>query len=72
MTTDEQRAAIDREMELFRRLAGAPRDVQLGCTRVSHDRLGYCTVCTPPQPKGELPLELLSWRLLALREALDD
>ena len=55
-------AAIDRDLRALReRLA---QRIRLGCSTISHDRLGYCS--------GDVGVdaadELLGWRLLALRE----
>lgn len=63
--------AIDRELQAFRTEAGAPRPLRLGCTTVSHDRLGFCSSCPIPFRDAEdrTILELLCWRLLALRDA---
>lgn len=55
--------AIERELRHIRARAGAPRERRLGCSTVSHDRLGFCNGCDPNRT------EILGWRLLALREA---
>lgn len=61
--------AIDREQRWVRESAGAPRPISLGCSTISHARLGFCSACEPRRKPGDLPLELLGWRLLALRDA---
>lgn len=66
--------AIQRELAYLRERAGAPRPLQLGCSTVSHDRLGYCGGCVPARrdngPNG-VRLEVMGWRLLALAEVSD-
>lgn len=64
-------AAIDRELQMVKDHAGAPRPAQLGCTSVSHDRLGFCSACEPSRRLGDLPLEVLGWRLLAMKDAAE-
>lgn len=60
--------AIDRELGWLRERAAGPRPPMLGCSRVAHDRLGYCAACVPP-PRDDGPhIELNGWRLLALRD----
>lgn len=53
----------DREWAYVQERAGAPRDARLGCSTVSHDRLGFCAFCTP----DGADLEVNAWRLLALK-----
>lgn len=63
--------AIDRELRVLRDRAGGPRPPLLGCVTVAHDRLGYCGGCVPSRPDGGANgqgLEVLGWRLLALRD----
>ena len=61
--------AIDRELAGVREIAGAPRDVRLGCSTVAHDSLGFCAACAPFSQAVSANLELSGWRLLALRAA---
>jgi hypothetical protein len=61
--------AIDRELAWVQEQALAPRPLRLGCTTVSHNRLGFCAACVPRDNPHDLDLELLGWRLLALRDA---
>jgi hypothetical protein len=60
----------DREWAYVQKRASAPRETQLGCSTVSHDRLGFCTACVPALrdggPNGD-DLEIAAWRLLALQ-----
>jgi hypothetical protein len=68
-------SAIDRELAYLLERAGAPRAMQLGCSRVAHSTLGYCGYCVPARRDGGLnglALEVEHWRLLALREAADN
>lgn len=63
--------AIDRELAWVRERGGAPREVELGCWKISHDRLGFCSSCVQTLRDGGpsgTGLEALGWRLLALRE----
>lgn len=64
------REAIVRELTWVRERAGAPKPPRLGCSTISHDRLGFCAGCVPAlrdgKPNGE-GLELMGWRLLALQ-----
>jgi hypothetical protein len=59
--------AIDRELAHVHERAGAPRPVRLGCSTISHDRLGFCWGCVTGED-GPV-YELMGWRLLALRDA---
>jgi hypothetical protein len=64
--------AIERELAFYRERAGAPRKPMLGCSTISHDRLGYCYGCTRTLRDGGpngAALEVMGWRLLALRDA---
>lgn len=63
-TTPAQQA-IERELAFYREWAGAPREPLLGCSVISHDRLGYCLTCTSVNGAN---VEIQGWRLLALRE----
>ena len=56
----------DREWGFVQSRAEAPRPTLLGCSTVSHDRLGFCWGCVPGED-GPV-YELMAWRLLALRE----
>lgn len=68
-------SSVERELAYVRGRAGAPRDIQLGCSTISHDRLSFCAACVrvlrDGGPNGT-DLELLGWRLLALREEAYD
>lgn len=64
-----ERSAIDRELEMLRQLAVAPRPPLLGCSRIAHERLGYCAGCSSALHPTPAALELNGWRLLALRDA---
>lgn len=63
--------AIDKELNRFKEWAGAPREIRLGCSTVSHEHLGFCEFCAVnldnPHVNGKA-LELMCWRLLALRD----
>lgn len=59
--------AIDKELDWVKKRAEAPREVILGCSIVSHERLGFCAGCTKGPILGDR-LELMGWRLLALRD----
>lgn len=63
----------EREWALVHQRAEAPREQRLGCSTVSHESMGFCAGCVPARrdggPNGE-GLELLGWRLLALRPAV--
>lgn len=64
--------AVERELEWVRKRAGAPRAMVLGCSTISHDKLGYCARCSRTVRDGGpngTALEVMGWRLLALREA---
>lgn len=52
--------AIDRDLAALRARSAQP--IRLGCSTISHDRLGYCAGC------AEQTDEILGWRLLALRD----
>lgn len=59
----------DREWAYVQERAGAHRPAVLGCSTVSHDRLGFCRSCVRARdggPNGS-DLEVTAWRLLALR-----
>lgn len=59
----------EREWRMVQDQAGAPRPVTLGCSTVSHARLGFCSGCLPQHRdhgRHNLGLEVLAWRLLAL------
>lgn len=60
----------EREWRMVQEQAGAPRPVALGCSTVSHARLGFCSGCLPAcrdHGRHNLGIEVLAWRLLALR-----
>jgi hypothetical protein len=66
-------AAAQRELDWLKERAGAPRRMNLGCSRVAHDRLTYCAACVPARRDGGLNgarLELEGWRLLAIIDDL--
>jgi hypothetical protein len=66
-------AAAQRELDWLKERANAPRPMNLGCSRVAHDRLTYCAGCTRTLRDGGLNgtrLELEGWRILALIEDL--
>lgn len=59
----------EREWRMVQEQAGAPRPAALGCSTVSHARLGFCSGCLPAHRdhgRHNLGLEVLAWRLLAL------
>lgn len=58
----------EREWAFVQERAKAPRPPSLGCSTVSHDRLGFCVGCVEGNgtPSG-WALEANGWRLLALR-----
>ena len=60
--------AIDRELAWVKEQAGAPQPVALGCSTISHDRLGFCCYCRSHSVPERTTLELMGWRLLALRD----
>lgn len=65
--------AAQYELNWLKERANAPRPIKLGCSRIAHDRLTYCAVCTLPQRDGGLNgarLELEGWRLLAIIDAM--
>lgn len=59
----------DREWAYVQERAKAPRPPSLGCSTVSHERLGFCRGCVRALrdggPNGS-DLEVAGWRLLAL------
>jgi hypothetical protein len=59
----------DREWSFVRQRAGAPKEPRLGCSTISHERLGFCRACVRTLrdggPNGS-DLEVAGWRLLAL------
>lgn len=70
MTSESsEQDAIERELLWVRGQAGAPRPPMLGCSTVSHGRLGFCSGCLRDDDGARL--EVAGWRLLALREASD-
>lgn len=64
-----EQSGWEREWAYVQDRAGAPREVRLGCSTISHKRLGFCALCVPARrdngPNGT-DLELGAWRLLAL------
>lgn len=60
VSTSAALAAIDRDLAALRERSERP--IQLGCSTISHDRLGYCAGCADTSD------ELLGWRLLALHD----
>lgn len=55
----------ERELAAIKKLVGAPKaTVLLGCSTISHERLGFCSVCVGPSF-----VEVNGWRCLALIEA---
>ena len=65
MTTAEQ-DAIKHEMTRVLNKAGGERPAGLGCSLISHERIGFCSGCVHPRGYGA-NLELLAWRLLGLQ-----
>jgi len=75
MTAPESapRKAALRELDWLKQLAGAPRPIDLGCSRIAHELLTYCAVCAPVRRDNGLNgarLELEGWRLLAILDSL--
>lgn len=64
MTTGREATGWEREWAHIQERAGAPRPLRLGCSTISHDRLGFCWGCVPGED-GPV-YELMGWRLLAL------
>lgn len=61
----------EREWAYVQKRANAPRAAALGCSTVSHDRLGFCRGCVRALRDGGpngADLEITGRRLLALRE----
>lgn len=61
----------EREWGYVQEQANAPRTPTLGCSTVSHDRLGFCAFCVPVSRDSVLAgvdLELGAWRLLAMKK----
>lgn len=57
--------AAQRELQDVQQQVGAPLEPRLGCSRIAHDRLGFCTDCASvPTPR----VENIGWQLLALIE----
>lgn len=65
----------EREWAYVQERAGAPRGARLGCSTISHVRLGFCSFCVRTLRDGGpngVDLELGGWRLLALRKEAED
>lgn len=62
----------EREWAYVQKRARTPRTPMLGCSVISHDRLGFCAACVRALrdggPNGS-DLEIAGWRLLALAPA---
>ena len=62
----------EREWTYVQNRAGTPRAPLLGCSTISHERLGFCAACVRSLrdggPNGD-DLEIAGWRLLALKGA---
>jgi hypothetical protein len=62
----------DREWAYVQERANAPRTPMLGCSTISHDRLGFCAACVRALRDGGpngADLEIAAWRLRALEPA---
>lgn len=47
------------------------RELALGCSKVAHRDLGFCSLCVPPADRNRdfgILTELSGWRLLAMAE----
>lgn len=62
--------AVDRELAQVQSMAGGVREARLGCFTISHERIGFCSICTRDHSTGVTgsEMEAGAWRLLAMKD----